>query len=148
MKENNEQRNMFSGNMDGFTFIETLVSTTLILIITLAVSTALVTVLRHNDNASLLLHESRLLLYADQELRKKIEPTVFPYWENSISAAQILRQEIINQTNISGITIVGADIIVKNGAAHGMEISYSILEGTMIYKSSILFSSVGDVVKR
>ncbi len=139
---------MNAHNTDGFTFIETLVSITLILIITLAVSTAFITVLLHNDSASLSLHESWLLLYADQELRENIEPIVFPYWENSVSAARMLRQQIIDQTHIPGITIAGADVIIKDGAAHGLEVSYSVLSGSAVYTSSILFDSAGDAVKR
>lgn len=132
----------------GFTYIETLVSAVLILMITLMVSTALITIMRHNDDASVSLYESWLVLYADQELREKIEPIVFPYWENSIKAGQILRQQIIENTDISGITITKVDMIIKEGTAHGLDVSYTVLSGSKIYKSSILFSSAGDTVKR
>lgn len=133
---------------DGFTVIETLASIVLILVITITMSTALITILRNNDNASMSLHESWLILNTDQELREKIEPVVFPYWENSMNAARLLRQQIINETTIPGVTILGAEIIVKNGAAHGLQISYSISDRPMTYTSIMLFSSIGDAIKR
>lgn len=133
---------------DGFTLIETLAAVVLILIITLTISTALIAVLRNNDNASASLYEAWLILYADQELRKKIEPVIFPYWENSVNAARILRGQIMENTELSGITITEVNIIMKEGSAHGLHVSYSVLDGSAIYTSTILFSSAGDAVKR
>jgi hypothetical protein len=128
--------------------METLVSVVLTLIITISVSTAFITILRNNDNASLSLHESFFLLYADQKLREQIGPIILPYWENSVKAAQIFRQQILNQTKIHGIDIINAEIIIKDNSAHGLAISYFVLENKKIYTSNILFSSFGDAVKR
>jgi prepilin-type N-terminal cleavage/methylation domain-containing protein len=139
---------MNAKNTDGFTFIETLVSIALILIVALAVSSAFISVIKHNAKASSTLYESWLILHADQELRKKIEPTIFPYWENSINAAQILARQIVENTGIPGITLTKAEIIIKDGSAHGLEIFYTVMENSTIYKSSILFSSAGDMIER
>jgi type II secretory pathway pseudopilin PulG len=139
---------MNDNKTDGFTMIETLVSIVFILMITTAVSTALISVLKNNDDASLTLNETRLLLFADQALREKIEAVIFPYWENSVASAQVLRQQIINDNQIPGITINDAEIIIINGSAHGLEVSYSILHDSKIYKTSALFSSLGDAITR
>ena len=132
----------------GFTFIESLVSVALVVVITLAVSTAFVNIIRHNEYASVSLQESWKLLYTDQNLREQIEPVVFPYWENSITAAQNLRAQIMGKDNIPGVKIVGTDIITKDGSAHGLIISYKIIKNSKIYNSYILFSSSGDAIKR
>ena len=135
-------------NHDGFTFMETLFSIALILILTLAISMASINILRHNEYASATLKEAWLMLYGDQELRKIIEPIVFPYWENSVNSTRILQNQILNETHIPGIRIITATSILKDGSAHGIEVSYSIFPHVKQYKSIILFSSAGDSIKR
>ncbi|ULQ59027.1 hypothetical protein K7I13_10960 [Brucepastera parasyntrophica] len=132
----------------GFTFIETLVSIVLVLLVTGAVCAAFINGAGNNETALISMREAWISLYCDQQLRDRIEHEVFPYWENSIAAANTLCTEIKEKNQIHGVEIVGTKILIKNGSAHGIEVSYRIKPGKKIYSSAVLFASAGDGVSR
>jgi hypothetical protein len=132
----------------GFTFIETLFTLTLVLLISVAVFNAFFTVLRHNGSALSEIKKAYILLSFDQKLRGEIEKTYIPYWENSKTYADELCENIIAGQRAEQVAVTGARVILKNGKGQGIEVSYRLINGETEYKTVCLFSSAGDAVDR
>jgi hypothetical protein len=132
----------------GFTFIETLASLSLVLLVFASVSGAFLQLSRNSGAAFENIREAWHILSFDQRLRKKIEPLIVPYWENSLSYTEDLRKEIMSTFNDADITIIAADAVLKDKSSCGLEVSYRYRTGGKKYASVCLFSSRGDGVER
>ncbi|MDR1748226.1 MAG: hypothetical protein LBR47_04125 [Spirochaetaceae bacterium] len=139
---------MNDDNTAGFTFIETLFSVTLILLLCAAAAGAFVSSAKGNESAFTTLRETYTLLDCDRKLRERIEPTVLPYWQNSIPAAYLICDSIIDDSHIPGVEILNAVPLIKNRAAHGISVTYRILPASKQYTCNALFASAGDAVDR
>jgi hypothetical protein len=135
-------------NDGGFTFIETLASLSLVLLVFASASGAFIQLSRNNGTAFENIRESWHILSFDQRLRRKIEPVIVPYWENSLSYTERLKEEIMSAFNDADITIIAAGAVLKDKSSHGLEVSYRYRGSGKMYTSICLFSSRGDGVER
>jgi type II secretory pathway pseudopilin PulG len=132
----------------GFTFMETLFATVLVLIISAAAVSAFYAAMHNKDHAFTTLQHAYTMLVCDQKLRARIRPVIIPYWKNSVSEAQLLCENVRATFAMPGVTLISASPILKNGAAHGMVVAYRISGQERVYTSACLFSSAGDGVER
>jgi hypothetical protein len=73
---------------------------------------------------------------------------VFPYWENSVTAAEKFAANRKANTLIRGIEIVDVTVLLKDRAAWGLEVVYRVSAGGKEYRCAALFASRGDGVSR
>ncbi|GMO29768.1 MAG: hypothetical protein Ta2B_10720 [Termitinemataceae bacterium] len=60
----------------------------------------------------------------------------------------MLCEDLRNTVTMPEISVIYANPILKDGAAHGIVLAYRIGDGEQVYQCVCLFSSAGDGVER
>jgi prepilin-type N-terminal cleavage/methylation domain-containing protein len=128
-------------NDDGFTLAETLISIFIVCLLTLAGTFLFTTVIKNTDRFYENSSKSMTLIKTDFFLRKEIEKTVIPYYENGENLAYIKASEIMLQI-INGVELRSCEILhSKNGKVRGLCVIWELDKGKE-YKTVALFTSI------
>lgn len=128
---------------DGYTFVEVLITISLMLIIMTTVAGAYISFARGQQRSSESLQEARQLLQADRFLRKKTAEIHVDYWENPVKKINDFIEFIITEQPIDGVLCIKAEYLFdKDKRLRGIQFYYKTEIKMIEYTSKCLFSFV------
>lgn len=128
---------------DGYTFVEVLITISLMLIITTAVAGAYISFVKGQQISSDSLQEGQQLLQADRFLREKTAEIHVDYWENPVPVISDFIEFIITEQPVEGVVFTKTDYLFdEDKRVRGIQFYYNTKANGTEYISKCLFSFI------
>jgi hypothetical protein len=134
---------MKSTDDDGFTFMESLSSIAITLVLSTAVCFLFITLLAARPKGGSSVLSAVQLARTDTLIREKAAEIIIPYWERGTDASAVFTAKLLAEKKLSTTTVVTIENLYDSKKRiRGAAVNYKIAGSPDIFRTCALFGSI------